>query len=114
MKIYVLLFCAVLFLPKNNSNNPVCEKFTFDSCEFNPDEILVGIEMETPQSCQDLCIENNNQCQLFQYNFKQKYCYILSQNLSSYLGTCSKFAGPDLPNYEECLAEAEKNECLKP
>lgn len=89
-----------------------CRDFTFNNCHFDPEAIIDALDLSSEQQCQFLC-QITQECQLFQYNKYQGYCYLLKQTPDSYFNTCRKYGGPSQPDINDCLNEVKEDECLQ-
>ena len=61
-----------------------CRDFSYDLCDFNENAIIWSGNTLSSQECQNKCKEldqNGLNCQIFQFNLQNGYCYALNHTL---------------------------------
>ena len=106
----LLLFsivCSFVFLNTEGASD--CAGFAIDKCSLEDHSIIETLKDVDEDDCQFYCnVIYSPDCKFYIYDKKQVVCQLLSSEMSGYVSSCTKYAGPPEPSVSKCLSSTDQ------
>ena len=105
MLVIILLISSALF---SYSEGSECSDFSVDKCLIESGAVIETLKDIGEDDCQFYCnVIYAEDCIFYIYDRKQVICELLKEEMSHYVQSCSKYAGPPKPSVATCLTSTD-------
>ena len=85
-----------------------CAGYSLDKCTLEDNSIIETLKDVKEEDCQFYCnVIYSPECTFYIYDEQQVLCQLLNSQMSGYVSSCSKYAGPPNPSVAKCLSSTD-------
>ena len=107
MFLTIFLLGSLLFLNAHGASD--CAGYSVDKCSLEDNAVIETVKDISADDCQFFCnVIYSPECQFYIYDQKQVVCQLLRSEMSGYVNSCRKFAGPPEPSVAKCLSSSDE------
>ena len=103
MLLKFFLLCSFLFLATEGTTD--CTGYSVDKCTLEDNSLIETLKDVSEEKCQYHCaVTYAPDCKFYIMDNKQVICQLLKSEMSNYVSSCKKYAGPPEPTVAKCFA----------